>query len=156
MTLCRPEFSQFSESNTGFSFTSTAKSAAIYVVSGAFYDLANTTSTYSLPNVCVCTYEYLWPINRTRRFAANPTTTVCYLWQLLICVYLYTYRTLERRLNIAPKKLAWNPMLVLATYGDVVPSRDFPVLEIKYRLQFDKQREGVGHLSNGRSILRSC
>ena len=97
----------------------------------------------------VCTYEYLWRINKTRRFAANPTTTVCYLWQLLICVYLYTYRALEGRLNIAPRKLAWNPVLFLATYGDVAPFRDFPVLEIKYRLQFEKQRDEVGHLSNG-------
>ena len=51
--------------------------------------------------------------------------------------------------------MAWDPVLVLATYGDVVPFRDFPVLEIKYRLRFDRQSDEVGHLSNGWSILRS-
>ena len=155
VTLCRPEFSQFSESIIGFSFASNAKSTAIWVVSGVFHDLATTNFTYLLPNIYVCTYEYLWPINRTRRFAANPTTTVCYLWQLLTCVRLHLQSSTETPRYITNEG-GVDTMSVLAISGDVVPSTNFPLLEIIYRLQFDKQRKGAGLLSNGSSILRIC
>ena len=52
-------------------------------------------------------------------------------------MYVYTYRALEGRLNIAPTKVAWNPTSVIATSGDIVPCKVFPV----NRLQFYKQRE---------------
>ena len=50
----------------------------------------------TLSQIYVCTYEDLCRINGTRRLAANPTTTVCYLSQLLTCVRLRLQSATEK------------------------------------------------------------
>ena len=102
-----------------------------------------------------CIYEHLWPVNRTHRFAANSTTTVCNLWQLLICVHLHLKRSTETT-KYCTNEGGVKPDVRSSTSGDILPSKVFSVLGIKYQLQFHKQREEGGDLCCEWSIPWPC